>query len=100
MSIDYFSTTRLKSRTELIDCECAETTSAQSWASLTIGKFTPEALEESAAVVTQLHTELAPSPTGQITYVERVPYGVVLAIAPWNAPVRLLSRHRHSPEAV
>jgi acyl-CoA reductase-like NAD-dependent aldehyde dehydrogenase len=46
-------------------------------------------LRESASIVSQIKGEIMPSDTpGTTVLVERQPLGVVLAISPWNAPVR------------
>jgi len=46
-------------------------------------------IEELASVATSFRGEIAPAPAGQLAYVSRVPYGVVFAMAPWNAPMIL-----------
>lgn len=68
---------------DLIAIETRETTSAETWAGFTIGKLSPESIEETACCLTSLRGEIVPSPAGQTTYIERKPYGVVVGIAPW-----------------
>lgn len=46
-------------------------------------------LEETASVATALKGEIAPSGSHQRAYITREPFGVVLGMAPWNAPVVL-----------
>ena len=45
--------------------------------------------EELAALATALRDEIAPSRPGQQAHIVYEPYGVVLAIAPWNGPMTL-----------
>ena len=48
----------------------------------------PVRIEETAATATlALRGEIATTDRNQRAYIERCPYGVVLGIAPWNAPV-------------
>lgn len=53
-------------------------------------------LREAASIVSQIKGEIMPTDTpGTTVLVERQPLGVVLAISPWNAPVRRkFLRHR------
>lgn len=47
-----------------------------------------DSIEETAATATlALRGEIATTDHNQRAYIERCPYGVVLGIAPWNAPV-------------
>merc|ERR1711939_249116 len=77
---------------EFAKIEFEETTSTQGWAgfdfTLALG-----GMEEAAACASSaLQGESVPSENGQKVYVEREPYGVVLAMAPWNAPGVLTQR--------
>jgi benzaldehyde dehydrogenase (NAD) len=46
-------------------------------------------MRESASLASQIKGEIMPTDTpGTTVLVERQPLGVVLAISPWNAPVR------------
>ena len=46
-------------------------------------------VSETAGLATALRGEIVPAEDGQRAYVTRIPYGVVLGIAPWNAPLIL-----------
>jgi len=79
----------LKTRSaELAVLEAKETTSAPGWSGFDVG-LAADVLEELAAASTALRGEIAPSPPGQRAYILREPFGVVFAIAPWNAPYTL-----------
>ena len=54
-------------------------------------------LEELASAATALRGEIAPSKPGQRAYILREPFGVVLAMAPWNAPLTLGFRSVANP---
>ncbi|MCK6211631.1 aldehyde dehydrogenase family protein [Georgenia sp. EYE_87] len=45
-----------------------------------------EMFEYYAGWADKQHGEVIPVPTSHLNYTQRVPYGVVLAITPWNAP--------------
>lgn len=65
--------------------------------SVTAGKPASDAAAEVAKVAEMFeyyagwadkqHGEVIPVPTTHLNYTQRVPYGVVLAITPWNAPL-------------
>jgi acyl-CoA reductase-like NAD-dependent aldehyde dehydrogenase len=46
-----------------------------------------EMFEYYAGWADKLHGEVIPVPTSHLNYVRREPYGVVLQITPWNAPI-------------
>ncbi|MCI2264471.1 aldehyde dehydrogenase family protein [Sediminivirga luteola] len=46
-----------------------------------------EMFEYYAGWADKQHGEVIPVPTSHLNYTQRVPYGVVLAITPWNAPL-------------
>ena len=51
-----------------------------------VGKVA-EMFEYYAGWTDKLHGEVIPVPSGHLNYTRREPYGVVLLITPWNAPV-------------
>lgn len=74
---------------EITDCIIAETGTSVAWARFNV-QGTVNALREAAALATQVAGEQIPSDKpGTIAIAERVPVGVVLGIAPWNAPLLL-----------
>lgn len=83
----------LRERTqEFAGVEFHETTSSQMWAGFEI-TLAADSIEETAATATlALRGEIATTDRNQRAYIERCPYGVVLGIAPWNAPVVLAQR--------
>lgn len=55
--------------------------------------FDARRIEETAAAATNaLRGEIATTDSHQRAYIERCPYGVVLGMAPWNAPLTLCQR--------
>jgi benzaldehyde dehydrogenase (NAD) len=67
----------------------AETGASASWAGFNVG-LAADMLVEAAALTTQIDGQLIPSNVpGSLAMATRQPAGVVLAIAPWNAPVIL-----------
>ncbi|KAH7106031.1 aldehyde dehydrogenase [Auriculariales sp. MPI-PUGE-AT-0066] len=74
-----------KRKEELVAIEVCETTSAPMHAGLNHG-LALEVLEELAGVATTIRDEIAPHTPNQSAYITRVPFGVVFAMAPWNAP--------------
>jgi len=46
-----------------------------------------EMFEYYAGWTDKLHGEVIPVPSGQLNYTRREPYGVVLLVTPWNAPM-------------
>lgn len=70
----------------------AETGATAAWGAFNC-QLAAGIFREAAALVTQIQGELPPSNReGAIEMVLRQPAGVVLAIAPWNAPVLLAAR--------
>ncbi|MEX3634039.1 aldehyde dehydrogenase [Paraburkholderia sp. BR14320] len=49
-------------------------------------------LQEAASMTTQISGEVVPSDEGRLSFAVRQPAGVVLGIAPWNAPIVLGAR--------
>ncbi|GAA5869010.1 hypothetical protein JCM1840_000442 [Sporobolomyces johnsonii] len=77
---------------EFAEVEFHETTSSQAWAGVGAG-LAADSIEEVAAVATAaLRGEIATTDSHQRAYIERCPFGVVLGMAPWNAPVQLGQR--------
>lgn len=83
----------LKRRTpDFAKVEFEETTSTEMWAGFECG-LAVESIEEVAAVATAaLRGEVATTASHQKAYIERCPYGIVLGMAPWNAPLTLGQR--------
>ncbi|MEQ8348800.1 MAG: aldehyde dehydrogenase family protein [Sneathiellaceae bacterium] len=76
-------------RAGLVDLMQAETGIARSFAELNVD-LGVEMLEEAAALASRVEGRVLPSgPDGAMSFCLRQPAGVVLAIAPWNAPVAL-----------
>lgn len=76
-------------RAALIEAMQAETGIARSFAELNVD-LGIEMLEEAAALTSRVEGSILPSgPDGAMSLCLRQPAGVVLAIAPWNAPVAL-----------
>ncbi len=70
----------------------AETGSSAIWAGFNV-HLAADMLREAAAITTQIGGEVIPSNVpGSVAMAVRQPAGVVLAIAPWNAPVILSVR--------
>jgi len=67
--------------------EQAETTSSPIWSGFEMG-LAVENLEETASAINYLRGETY-NTAGQRATIERHPYGVVLGITPWNAPMTL-----------
>jgi benzaldehyde dehydrogenase (NAD) len=76
----------------------AETGSTVGWGHFNVA-FAATLLEEAAALTTQVGGEVVPSDHGAFAMAIRVPAGVVLGIAPWNAPVILGVRAIATPLA-
>ncbi|MEC5408595.1 aldehyde dehydrogenase [Paraburkholderia sp. MPAMCS5] len=73
----------------LIDCMVAETGTSVTWAQFNV-RGAIGALNEAAALTTQIRGETIPSDVpGCFAMTIRTPVGVVLGIAPWNAPLLL-----------
>ncbi|GAA5837311.1 hypothetical protein JCM11251_004963 [Rhodosporidiobolus azoricus] len=72
--------------------EAGETTSTFGWGCFD-AQLAIESIEEVAAAASNaLRGEIATTDSHQRAYLERVPYGVVLGMAPWNAPLTLGQR--------
>lgn len=66
-----------------------ETGSTAGWAMFNLG-LAASMLREAAALTTQISGEIIPSDKpGCLAMAQRVPVGVILGIAPWNAPIIL-----------
>ncbi|WP_153100185.1 aldehyde dehydrogenase [Paraburkholderia hayleyella] len=73
----------------LVSVMIAETGAAQLWARTNV-TLAAEGLREAAAMTTQITGEVIPSDVpGSVAFSVRQAAGVVLAIAPWNAPIIL-----------
>lgn len=77
---------------EFAAIEFAETTSSQGFSGFDC-HLASESLEETAsAASTALRGEIATTEQGQTAYIEKVPFGIVFGMAPWNAPIVLGQR--------
>ncbi|GAA5928478.1 hypothetical protein JCM3775_000623 [Rhodotorula graminis] len=82
---------------EFAQVEAEETTSTGNWAGFDV-TLAIESIEEVAAAASNaLRGEIASTESHQRAYIKRVPFGVVLGIAPWNAPVTLSQRSVYQP---
>jgi acyl-CoA reductase-like NAD-dependent aldehyde dehydrogenase len=74
---------------QLIDAMTAELGATQAWASFNL-TLAAGIIREAAAMTTQIRGEVIPSDRpGCIAMAVREPVGVILGIAPWNAPIIL-----------
>ncbi len=74
---------------EFAECCSAETGSTIGWGHFNVA-FAASLLEEAAAMTTQIDGEIIPSDhAGTLAMAVRKPAGVVLGMAPWNAPIIL-----------
>ena len=91
----------MESRMEdAINVMAAEVGAARPWAKFN-AELCVEILREAAAAVTQPNGQiLATNIAGAQSYAKRVPYGVIAAISPWNAPYILGIRSIAIPLAV
>ncbi len=80
----------LKGRSDkIVDAMATETGATAAWSMFNIG-LAADMLIEAAAMTTQIGGEIIPSNRpGSLAMAVRQPVGVVLSIAPWNAPVIL-----------
>ncbi|MCY1666870.1 aldehyde dehydrogenase [Rhizobium sp. SL86] len=90
----------LKSRADdIIDAMTQEIGATKAWAQFNIS-LACDMLIEASALTTQIRGEIIPSNRpGSTAYAMRQPAGVVLAMAPWNAPVILGVRSIATPLA-
>ncbi|WP_299052233.1 aldehyde dehydrogenase [uncultured Nocardioides sp.] len=91
----------LEARVEdFVDATVTETGSPGHWAHFNVG-LAAGMLREAAALTTQVRGETVPSNVpGSLAMAIRQPAGVVLGMAPWNAPVILGVRSLATPLAV
>ena len=84
---------------DFIDRMIDETGATPGWAGFNV-KVAADVLREAAALTTQIHGDIIPSnvPDSMAMGV-RVPCGVVVGIAPWNAPIILGTRAIATPLA-
>jgi acyl-CoA reductase-like NAD-dependent aldehyde dehydrogenase len=92
---------RLRERSaDFAERVAAETGSTVGWGHFNVA-FAATMLEEAAAITTQVSGEVIPSDyAGSMSLAVRQPAGVVLGMAPWNAPVILGVRALAVPLAV
>jgi benzaldehyde dehydrogenase (NAD) len=90
----------LEARTaQFIEAMAGETGSSAAWAGFNV-HLAAGMLQEAAALTTQVSGEVIPSDVpGSLAMGLRVPAGVVVGIAPWNAPVILAVRAIATPLA-
>jgi acyl-CoA reductase-like NAD-dependent aldehyde dehydrogenase len=91
---------RLQARTDdFVAAMAAETGSTAIWAKFNV-KLAADMLREAASLTTQIAGEIIPSDRpGSLAMGIRQPAGVVLSMAPWNAPVILGVRSIAAPLA-
>lgn len=92
--------TSLEAKTpQFIQAMAAETGAGAAWAGFNV-HLAAGMLQEAASITTQINGEVIPSDVpGSLAMGLRVPAGVVLGIAPWNAPVILGVRAIATPLA-
>lgn len=84
---------------DVIALICAETGGTRAWGELNI-RLGASILREAAAMTTQISGEVIPTDrTGSLAMSVRQPCGVVLSMAPWNAPIVLGCRSLAMPLA-
>lgn len=90
----------LASRAELfVDNGMAEMGSSSAWYGFNV-QVAANMLRDAAGMVTQIQGDIIPSDVeGRIAMALRVPCGVVVGMAPWNAPVILATRALAMPLA-
>jgi len=82
----------LQARTDEFIAAAGETGAMANWYGFNV-KLAAGMLREAAAMTTQITGEIIPSDVpGSLAMAVRAPCGVVLGIAPWNAPVILATR--------
>ncbi|WP_460414089.1 aldehyde dehydrogenase family protein, partial [Thermus hydrothermalis] len=86
-------------KTFFVDTMMAETGATPGWAEFNV-HLAASMLKEAAALTTQITGEVIPSDRpGTLAFAIRQPVGVVLSLAPWNAPVILGVRALATPLA-
>jgi vanillin dehydrogenase len=89
----------VKRSEDVISTICAETGGTRAWGELNI-RLGSSILREAAAMTTQIAGEVIPADRpGSLAMSVRQPCGVVLSMAPWNAPIVLGSRALAMPLA-
>lgn len=90
----------LASRTnEFIDIGMAEMGSSSAWYGFNV-QVAANMLRDAAGMITQIQGDIIPSDVeGRMAMALRVPCGVVVGMAPWNAPVILATRALAMPLA-
>jgi len=90
----------LEARTEaFVEAMVAETGATPGWAHLNV-HLAAGMFKEAAALTTQITGEVIPSDRpGTLAFAVRQPVGVILSLAPWNAPVILGVRALATPLA-
>jgi acyl-CoA reductase-like NAD-dependent aldehyde dehydrogenase len=83
---------------EFAERVAAETGATPGWGHFNVA-FAAQLFEEAAALTTQVGGEIVPSDHGAFAMALRRPAGVVLGMAPWNAPVILGVRAIATPLA-
>lgn len=78
----------MERKDEFVKLAMEETTANAFWGAVD-HQLAWNIVSETAALATLLNGKIIPSENGQRAYVERIPFGVVLGIAPWNAPLTL-----------
>jgi len=74
---------------EIVEVMLAETGSTRSWAMFNVRRAI-NIIQEAAAITTQIAGEIIPSDVpGCVAMAQKAPIGVILGIAPWNAPLIL-----------
>jgi acyl-CoA reductase-like NAD-dependent aldehyde dehydrogenase len=84
---------RMRARgAELVECMMAETGATKPWAYHNV-EAAAEMIEAAAALVNTIQGSVLPTEArGKLSLAVRQPAGVVLSIAPWNAPIILATR--------
>ncbi|MCZ4346255.1 aldehyde dehydrogenase [Devosia neptuniae] len=84
---------------DFVDAMGAEIGATAGWAMFNVG-LAADMLREAASLTTQIHGDIIPTNRpGSMAMAIRQPAGVVLAMAPWNAPVILGVRSLATPLA-